>query len=170
MNAPGLGKEVGTNYGMLRTMYQGFFMAPTVTASALKGAIFAANLYEPLGFRAVPDSTESRHDIIQALELGTPEAVVAFCEGIQAASPVDSFAKPIPGDMPGYDSQVIMAAGAFVQGASIELSADAPMREPYAVYFQGGITWQHAKLGIARSLQTMVDKGIVSPLKLMEKR
>jgi len=162
LNAPGLGKEVGTNYGMLRTMYQGLFLAPAVTASALKGAIFAANLYEPLGFRAVPDSTESRHDIIQALELGTPEAVIAFCEGIQAASPVDSFAKPIPGDMPGYDSQVIMAAGAFVQGASIELSADAPMREPYAVYFQGGLTWQHAKLGIAKSLQAMVDKKLAS--------
>ena len=147
--------------GMLRSMYQGLFLSPTVVASALKGAIFAANIYEGLGFKAVPNSTESRHDIIQAIELKTPERLTAFCEGIQAAAPVDSYVTPVPSDMPGYDSQVIMAAGTFVQGSSIELSADAPMREPYAVYFQGGITWGHAKLGILMSLQKMHDKGLV---------
>jgi cystathionine beta-lyase family protein involved in aluminum resistance len=142
-------------------LYQGFFLSPTVTAGALKGAIFAANLYEPLGYRCVPNATESRHDIIQAVELGSEKAMVAFCKGIQAAAPVDSFPDPIPGDMPGYDSQVIMAAGAFVQGSTMELSADGPIREPYAVYFQGGLTWQHAKLGILMSLQKMVDAGLV---------
>ena len=162
LSAPGLGQEVGANFGLMTSMYQGFFLSPTVTASALKGAIFAANLYEPLGFRCVPNATESRHDIIQAVELGSEQAMIAFCKGIQAAAPVDSFADPIPGDMPGYDSQVIMAAGAFVQGSTMELSADGPIREPYAVYFQGGLTWQHAKLGILMSLQKMVDAGLVS--------
>ncbi len=162
LTAPGLGKEVGTNMGMMRQFYQGLFMAPTVVAGALKGAIFAANVYERLGFRCVPNATESRHDIIQAVELKTPENVIAFCKGIQAAAPVDSYVTPVPGDMPGYDSQVIMAAGAFVQGSSIELSADAPLREPYAVYFQGGITWAHAKLGILKSVQQMLDDGLIN--------
>ena len=162
LSAPGLGQEVGANFGLMGSMYQGFFLSPTVTASAEKGAIFAANLYEPLGFRCVPNATESRHDIIQAVELGSPEGMIAFCKGIQAAAPVDSFATPIPGDMPGYDSQVIMAAGAFVQGSTMELSADGPIREPYAVYFQGGLTWSHAKLGILMSLQKMVDAGLVN--------
>ena len=161
LSAPGLGQEVGANFGLMGQMYQGFFLSPTVTASAEKGAIFAANLYEPLGFPCVPNATESRHDIIQAVELGSEEGMIAFCKGIQAAAPVDSFATPIPGDMPGYDSQVIMAAGAFVQGSTMELSADGPIREPYAVYFQGGLTWQHAKLGILMSLQKLVDAGIV---------
>lgn len=161
LTAPGLGKEVGTNMGMMRQLYQGLFLAPTVVAGALKGAVFAANIYERLGFRTVPDGTESRHDIIQAVELGSPEGVIAFCQGIQAAAPVDSFAVPVPGDMPGYESQVIMAAGAFIQGSSIELSADAPLREPYAVYFQGGITWPHAKLGILMSVQKMVDANLI---------
>ena len=161
LTAPGLGKEVGTNMGMLRQLYQGLFMAPTVVAGALKGAIFAANIYERLGFKCVPDATESRHDIIQAVELKTAENVIAFCKGIQAAAPVDSYVTPVPGDMPGYDSQVIMAAGAFVQGSSIELSADAPLREPFAVYFQGGITWPHAKLGILKSVQSMIDEGLI---------
>lgn len=168
LTAPGLGKEVGTNMGMMRQLYQGLFLAPTVVAGALKGAIFAANIYEKLGFKVVPNGKESRHDIIQAVELGTPEGVIAFCEGIQAAAPVDSFATPVPGDMPGYDSQVIMAAGAFVQGSSIELSADAPLREPYAVYFQGGITWYHAKLGILMSVQKMTDAGLLD-LNVFEK-
>lgn len=159
LTAPGLGKEVGTNMGMMRQLYQGLFMAPTVVAGALKGAIFAANVYERLGFRCVPNGSESRHDIIQAVELKSAENVVAFCKGIQAAAPVDSYVTPVPGDMPGYESQVIMAAGAFVQGSSIELSADAPLREPYAVYFQGGITWAHAKLGILKSVQEMLDNG-----------
>ena len=159
LTAPGLGKEVGTNMGMMRQLYQGLFMAPTVVAGALKGSIFAANVYERLGFRCVPNGSESRHDIIQAVELKSAENVVAFCKGIQAAAPVDSYVTPVPGDMPGYESQVIMAAGAFVQGSSIELSADAPLREPYAVYFQGGITWAHAKLGILKSVQEMLDNG-----------
>ena len=162
LSAPGLGQEVGANFGLMTQMYQGFFLSPNVTASAEKGAIFAANLYEPLGFRCVPNATESRHDIIQAVELGSEAGMIAFCKGIQAAAPVDSFATPIPGDMPGYESQVIMAAGAFVQGSTMELSADGPIREPYAVYFQGGLTWHHAKLGILNSLQKMVDAGLVN--------
>ena len=162
LSAPGLGQEVGANLGLMPALYQGFFLAPTVVAGAEKGAIFAANLYEPLGFKCVPNATESRHDIIQAVELGSEAGMIAFCKGIQAAAPVDSYASPIPGDMPGYDSKVIMAAGAFVQGSSIELSADGPIREPYAVYFQGGLTWCHAKLGILMSLQKMLDAGLIS--------
>ena len=161
LSAPGLGQEVGANLGLMPSLYQGFFLSPTVVAGAEKGAIFAANLYEPLGFKCVPNATEIRHDIIQAVELGSEKAMIAFCKGIQAAAPVDSYADPIPGDMPGYDSQVIMAAGAFVQGSTMELSADGPIREPYAVYFQGGLTWAHAKLGILMSLQKMVDAGLV---------
>ena len=162
LSAPGLGQEVGANFGLMTSLYQGFFLSPTVTASALKGAIFAANLYEPLGYPCVPNATESRHDIIQAVELGSEKAMIAFCKGIQAAAPVDSYADPIPGDMPGYESQVIMAAGAFVQGSTMELSADGPIRAPYAVYFQGGLTWQHAKIGMLMSLQKMVDAGLVT--------
>ena len=162
LSAPGLGKEVGANLGLMTALYQGFFLAPTVVAGAEKGAIFAANLYEPLGFRCVPNATESRHDIIQAVELGSEEGMIAFCKGIQAAAPVDGFATPYPSDMPGYLDRVIMAAGAFVQGSSIELSADGPIRPPYAVYFQGGLTWNHAKLGILMSLQKMVDAGLVN--------
>lgn len=161
LSAPGLGQEVGANLGLMTSLYQGFFLAPTVVAGAEKGAIFAANLYEPLGFRCVPNATESRHDIIQAVELKSEEGMIAFCKGIQAAAPVDSFATPMPWDMPGYNDKVIMAAGAFVQGSSIELSADGPIRPPYAVYFQGGLTWEHAKLGILMSLQKMIDAGLV---------
>lgn len=164
LTSPGLGKEVGASLGILSAFYQGLFLAPTVTASALKGAIFAANVYERLGYHVVPDSTESRHDIIQAVEFGTPEGVIAFCQGIQAAAPIDSHVTPEPWDMPGYDAQVIMAAGAFVSGSSIELSADGPIKTPYAVYFQGGLTWQHAKFGIMKSLQMLLDKGILSKL------
>lgn len=162
LSAPGLGQEVGANLGLLPSFYQGFFLAPTVTAGALKGSIFAANIYESLGFHVVPNSTEPRYDIIQAVELGTPEGVIAFCQGIQAAAPVDSYVTPVPWAMPGYDAEVIMAAGAFVQGSSIELSADGPIRPPYAVYFQGGLTWFHAKTGILMSLQKMVDAGLVT--------
>ena len=162
MTCPGLGMEVGATLGVNRSLYQGFFLAPMITKGALKGAVFAANIYEKLGFPVVPNSTEPRQDIIQAVTLGTPEGLVAFCQGIQAAAPVDSFVTPEPWDMPGYDSQVIMAAGAFIQGSSIELSADGPMKPPYAVYFQGGLTWEHAKLGILKSLQYMVDKELVS--------
>ena len=164
LTSPGLGKEVGASLGILSAFYQGLFLAPTVTASALKGAIFAANVYERLGYHVVPDSTESRHDIFQAVEFGTPEGVIAFCQGIQAAAPIDSHVTPEPWDMPGYDAQVIMAAGAFVSGSSIELSADGPIKPPYAVYFQGGLTWQHAKFGIMKSLQMLLDKGILSKL------
>ena len=162
LSAPGLGQEVGANLGILPAFYQGLFLAPTVVAGALKGAIFAANIYERLGFRVIPNGSESRHDIIQAVELGSAEAMSAFCHGIQAAAPVDSYVIPEPWPMPGYDSNVIMAAGAFVQGSSIELSADGPIREPYAVYFQGGLTWYHAKLGILLSLQKLVEKGLAN--------
>lgn len=161
LTSPGLGKEVGASLGILRDFYHGLFLAPTVTAGALKGAVFAANVYEKLGFRCVPDSVESRHDIIQAVEFGTAEGVIAFCRGIQAAAPVDSFVTPEPWDMPGYDAQVIMAAGAFVSGSSIELSADGPIKPPYAVYFQGGLTFEHACFGIMKTLQSAVDAGIV---------
>lgn len=162
LTAPGLGQEVGASLDVMRSFYQGFFLAPTVTASALKGAIFAANIYEKLGYPVIPDGREERHDIIQAVTLGSAEAVIAFCQGIQAAAPVDSYVAPEPWAMPGYDSDVIMAAGAFVQGSSIELSADGPIKPPYAVYFQGGLTWQHAKFGILMSLQKMVEAGIVT--------
>ncbi len=162
LTSPGLGKEVGASLGILPQFYQGFFLAPTVTASALKGAIFAANIYEKLGFDVCPNATEERHDIIQAVTFGKPEGVIAFCEGVQAAAPVDSFVSPEPWDMPGYDAQVIMAAGAFVSGSSIELSADGPIKEPYSVFFQGGLTWPHAKLGILKTLQKLVDAGLVS--------
>ncbi len=162
LTAPGLGKEVGATLGVNRSFYQGLFLAPTVTAGALKGAVFAANVYEKLGFPVVPDSKESRHDIIQAVTLGSPEGVIAFCKGIQAGSPVDSHVAPEPYAMPGYHSDVIMAAGAFVQGSSIELSADGPVEPPYAVYFQGGLTWYHARFGITMSLQYLVDAGLVS--------
>ena len=160
--SPGLGKEVGATLGVNGSFYQGFFLAPTDTAAAIKGAVFAANVYEKLGFAVVPNGTESRHDIIQAVTFGKPEGVIAFCQGIQAAAPVDSFVSPEPWDMPGYDSPVFMAAGAFVQGSSIELSADGPIKPPYAVYFQGGLTWQHAKFGILMSLQKLVDAGMVT--------
>ena len=162
LSAPGLGQEVGANLGLMTSLYQGFFLAPTVVAGAEKGAIFAANLYEPLGFHCVPSASESRHDIIQAVELGSEAGMIAFCKGIQGAAPVDSFATPLPWDMPGYTDKVIMAAGAFIQGSSIELSADGPIREPYAIYFQGGLTWAHAKLGILKSLQEMVNAGLVT--------
>ncbi len=161
LSSPGLGKEVGATLGVNQSFYQGLFLSPTVVAGALKGAIFAANVYEKLGYRVVPDSKESRHDIIQSVELKTPEALIAFCKGIQSAAPVDSYVTPEPWAMPGYDSEVIMPAGAFVQGSSIELSADGPLKEPYAVYFQGGLTWYHAKFGIMMSLQKLYEAGIV---------
>ena len=162
LTAPGIGSEVGANLGVLKSFYQGLFLAPTVVASAVKGAIFAAALYEGLGFSVVPRVNEERNDIIQAIELGSAEGVIAFCKGIQSASPVDSFVTPEGWGMPGYEADVIMAAGTFVQGASIELSADGPLTEPYAVYFQGGLTWQHVKYGILRSLQELCDRGLAS--------
>lgn len=162
LTSPGLGKEVGASLQVLNSFYQGLFLAPSVTANALKSAIFAANIYENLGFKVVPDSKESRHDIIQAVTFGTPDGVIAFCQGIQQAAAVDGHVTPEPWDMPGYDSPVIMAAGAFVSGSSIELSADGPIKEPYAVYFQGGLTWQHGKFGIMKSLQRLVERGLIS--------
>ena len=161
LTSPGLGKEVGASLGVMQSFFQGLFLAPHVVAGALKGAVFAANVYEQLGFPVIPNGTESRHDIIQAVTLGSAEGVIAFCKGIQAAAAVDSFVSPEPWAMPGYDSEVIMAAGAFVQGSSIELSADGPIKPPYAVYFQGGLTWTHAKLGILRSLEELVRKELV---------
>lgn len=161
LSAPGLGQEVGANLGIMPSFYQGFFMSPTVVSGALKGAVFASRVYEKLGFKVVPSSEESRHDIIQAVELGSKERMLAFCSGIQAAAPVDSYVTPEPWAMPGYDSEVVMAAGTFVQGSSIELSADGPIKEPYAVYFQGGLTWYHAKLGIMMSVQKMYEQGLI---------
>ena len=162
LTSPGLGKEVGASLGVLSSFYQGLFLAPQVTASALKGAIFASCVYEKLGFQVFPDSNQERYDIIQSVTLGSPEAVIAFCKGIQSSSPVDSFVSPEPWDMPGYDSKVIMAAGNFISGSSIELSADAPIKEPYTVFFQGGLTFPHAKSGVLKSLQMLIDQGLVS--------
>ena len=162
LTSPGLGKEVGASLGLSQTLYQGFFLAPTVTAGAIKGAVFAAALYERLGFPVFPSSDTIRHDIIQAIDLHSPEALKAFCRGIQAAAPVDSFVTPEPWAMPGYDSDVIMAAGAFVQGSSIELSADGPLRPPYTVFFQGGLTWYHAKTGILFSVQKLLDANLIT--------
>ena len=162
LTSPGLGKEVGASLGVMKDFYQGLFLAPTVVKGAVKGAIFAAGIYEELGFHVIPSKDEERHDIIQAVEFGTAEGVIRFCQGIQAAAPVDSYVTPEPWAMPGYDSDVIMAAGAFVQGSSIELSADAPIKPPYAVYFQGGLTWEHAKFGILMSLQKLVEAGVVT--------
>lgn len=161
LTSPGLGKEVGASLGILKDFYQGIFLAPTVVASALKTAIFAANLFERKGFSVIPNGTESRHDIIQAITLASPERVCAFCEGIQSAAPIDSFVTPEPWDMPGYDAKVIMAAGAFVSGSSIELSADGPIKPPYAVYFQGGLTWPHGKIGIMKAYQSLINKGLL---------
>ena len=162
LSSPGLGKEVGATLGVNSSFYQGLFLAPTVVAGALKGAIFAANAYEKLGFKVIPDGKEPRYDIIQAVELGSDKGLIAFCKGIQAAAPVDSFVTPEPWAMPGYDSDVIMAAGAFVSGSSIELSADGPLKPPYSVFFQGGLTWYHAKLGIMMSMQKMSDAGLIN--------
>ena len=164
LTSPGLGKEVGASLGILKDFYQGLFLAPTVTASALKGAIFASAMFEKAGFPVLPDSVEERVDIIQAVTFGNPEGVIAFCKGIQAAAPIDSFVSPEPWDMPGYDAPVIMAAGAFVSGSSIELSADGPIKPPYAVYFQGGLTWPHAKFGILKAFQSVYDAGLINLL------
>ena len=161
LTAPGIGGDVGASLDLNTRLYQGLFMSPMVVAGALKGAIFAANMYERLGFKVVPNSTEKRYDIIQSIELGSADRMIAFCKGIQAAAPVDSYVTPVPYPIPGYGDDVIMAAGAFVQGSSIELSADGPIREPYAVYFQGGLTFSHAKLGIMMSLQKLLDEGLV---------
>ena len=161
LTAPGIGSDVGASLMLNTQLYQGLFLSPTVVAGAIKGAVFAAALYESLGFNVVPKSTEDRHDIIQSIELGSKERMVAFCRGIQFAAPVDSYVTPIPSPLPGYSDEVIMAAGAFVQGSSIELSADGPIRPPYAVYFQGGLTFPHIKLGIMKSLQELINDNLV---------
>ena len=161
LTAPGVGQDVGASLHVMGNLYQGFFLSPTVVAGAIKGAVFAAKMYEELGFNVLPSSSEDRHDIIQSIELGSKEAMVAFCEGIQTAAPVDSFIKPVPCEAPGYPDEIIMAAGAFVQGSSIELSADGPIRPPYAIYFQGGLTWEHAKIGILMSVQKLYDKKLI---------
>lgn len=161
LTAPGLGKEVGATLGLNQPFFQGLFFAPQVVAASLKGAIFTANVFESLGYLTFPNAFEDRFDIVQAVNLESPEAVIAFCQGIQAAAPVDSFVKPLPWDMPGYDAPVIMAAGAFVQGSSIELSADAPMKPPYTVFCQGGLTWHHAKYGTIKAVQELVNQGII---------
>lgn len=162
LSCPGLGSEVGATLGINQQLFQGLFMAPQVVNGALKGAIFAANIYERLGFDCFPNATQSRHDIIQAVTLNSAEAVISFCQGIQLAAPVDSHVSPQPWAMPGYNHDVIMAAGAFVQGSSIELSADAPICEPYTVYFQGGLTWNHSHFGILKSVANLINDGIIS--------
>lgn len=162
MTCPGIGGECGLTFGQTRSMFQGLFIAPRVVNGAVKGAVLCGRVFEKLGYDVCPKPEDKRSDIIEAVRLGTPEAVVSFCQGVQAAAPIDSYVKPIPWDMPGYDDQVVMAAGAFVQGSSIELSADAPIREPYNVYFQGGITYEHSKFGVIKALQALVDDNIIT--------
>ena len=162
MTCPGIGGECGLTFGQTRAMFQGIFLAPKVVNGAVKGAVLCGEVYKKLGYEICPQTDDTRSDIIQAVRLGSPEKVVAFCEGIQAAAPIDAHVKPIPWDMPGYESQVVMAAGAFVQGSSIELSADAPIREPYNVYFQGGLTYEHSKFGVIKSVDTLLKKGLIT--------
>ncbi|WP_206458105.1 methionine gamma-lyase family protein [Anaerovorax sp. IOR16] len=161
MTSPGIGGECGLTFGQTRTMLQGLFIAPKVVNGAIKGAILCAKVFQNLGYEVCPKPDEKRSDIIEAVKLGSAEAVVAFCEGIQAAAPIDSHVKPVAWDMPGYADPVIMAAGAFVQGSSIELSADAPIRPPYIVYFQGGLTYEHSKFGVIKALQALYEKEII---------
>lgn len=162
MTSPGIGGECGLMFGQTRTMLQGLFIAPKTVNGAVKGAILCAKAFELLGYDVCPHVNDIRSDIIQAVKLGSPEGVIAFCKGIQAAAPVDSHVSPEPWAMPGYDDPVIMAAGAFVQGSSIELSADAPIREPYVVYFQGGLTYEHSKFGVIKALQELYDRKIIT--------
>ena len=161
MTCPGIGGECGLTFGQTRAILQGLFMAPKVVNGAVKGAMLCGKAYEMLGFDIRPGVNDDRSDIIQSVKLGSPEAVVAFCEGIQAAAPIDSHVTPVPWAMPGYESDVVMAAGAFVQGSSIELSADAPIREPYIVYFQGGLTYEHSKFGVLKSMNQLYKKGLI---------
>ena len=161
MTSPGMGREVGCTLDQSRGMYMGLFFAPTVVASAIKTAVFAAGLFESFGFECFPRWNEPRADIIQAVKTGNPQSLIAFCQGIQKGSPVDAFVAPEPWDMPGYGDQVIMAAGAFTMGASIELSADAPLREPYAVWMQGGLTYPSGKIGVKLAAQSMYTQGLL---------
>ncbi len=162
MTCPGIGGECGLTFGQTRTMLQGLFQAPRVVNGAVKGAILCGKAYEKLGFEVCPKPEDQRSDIIQAVRLNDAKALECFCQAIQQAAPVDAHVSPIPWDMPGYESQVIMAAGAFVQGSSIELSADAPMREPYNVYFQGGLTYEHSKFGVIKSIDTLLKNNLIS--------
>ena len=161
MTSPGIGGECGLMFGQSRAMFQGLFMAPKTVNAAVKGAALCGKVFENLGYEVCPKAHEARSDIIESVKLGSAEAVIAFCEGVQAAAPVDSYAKPVPSEIPGYDAPVIMAAGAFIQGSSIELSADAPIREPYIVYFQGGLTYEHSKFGVIKALQALCDKNLI---------
>ena len=161
MTSPGIGGECGLTFGQSRTMFQGLFMAPKVVNGAVKGAILCASVFRNLGFDVCPEPEDKRSDIIECVKLGSEEAICSFCRGIQAAAPIDSNVTPEPWDMPGYDDKVIMAAGAFVQGSSIELSSDAPIREPYIVYFQGGLTYEHSKFGVIKALQSLYTDNII---------
>ncbi len=160
--APGIGQECGATLGINRLFFQGFFLAPHIVAESLKGAVFCSKLFSKLGYKVNPDFNAKRSDIIQAIEFGNPEALIAFCQGIQKGSPVDSFVTPMPWDMPGYNDQVIMAAGGFVAGASIELSADAPLREPYIAYLQGGLTYDHVKIGLFYALKNLTEINLLN--------
>ena len=161
MTCPGIGGECGLTYGQTRTMLQGLFIAPKVTNGAVKGAILCGKAFELLGFEVSPKAEDLRSDIVQSVKFHDSAKLLSFCKGIQAAAPIDSFVSPVPGDMPGYEDQVIMAAGAFVQGSTIELSADAPMREPYIAYFQGGLTYEHSKFGVIKAIDTLVKDGLL---------
>ena len=161
LTGPGLEKELGPSLGNNRLLYQGIFLSPTVTAGAVKGAMLAAAVYERLGYPAAPGSSDPRYDIIEAITLGSPEKIISFCRGVQRASAVDAFVAPEPSPMPGYDSAIIMANGSFISGSSIELSADGPLRDPYTVFFQGGITYPHSKLGVVMSCQQMLEDGFL---------
>lgn len=161
MTCPGIGGECGLTYGQSRTMFQGLFLGPKASNGALKGAVLCGKAFEKLGFEVSPKAGDIRSDIVQSIKFKDPAKLIAFCEGIQAAAPIDSFVSPVPGDMPGYEDQVIMAAGAFVQGSTIELSADAPMREPYIAYFQGGLTYEHSKFGVIKAIDTLLKKGLI---------
>jgi cystathionine beta-lyase family protein involved in aluminum resistance len=160
--APGLGNQIGTNLGLGRLLFQGLFMAPHIVGEALKGAVFAAHFLSLLGLETSPEPGEARADIVQAVKMPTREAIIAFCRGIQASSPVDSFVFPEPGFLPGYQDQVIMAAGTFIQGSSIELSADAPIRQPYTVYLQGGLSYSHAMIGLLNAAQMLMNEGYLN--------
>lgn len=165
--APGLGKDCGLTFGTTRATLQGLFLAPHIVAEAIKGALLVGIVYKELGFEVIPDVEDDRSDIIQAIKFNSPDRVIEFCKGIQEASAVDSFVTPIPWDMPGYEEKVIMAAGGFVDGSSIELSADGPMREPYFAYYQGGLTYEHCKLGVLVSLNNLLNNSLIDKKKLV---
>ena len=161
LTCPGIGGECGLTFGQTRTMLQGLFLAPRTVIDALKGAILCGAVFEKLGFEVFPGTDDKRSDIVETIKLGDADKLVAFCRGVQAASPVDAFVTPEPWEMPGYEDKVIMASGAFVSGSSIELSADGPLRPPYNAYFQGGLTYEHSKLGVMSAVQRLIDEGLI---------